>query len=78
MGLAKLQTYFESFASIAGARELLYAEGLVETAAEVEHVTRALGVNAQQVSEQQYAFRQGGSTPASSPPDGEAREKIST
>jgi hypothetical protein len=60
-GMADLQKYFESFATIAGARELLeFANGLVETAAQIGYVTRALGVNAAQFQEQQFAFRQGG------------------
>src|SRR5258708_36082306 len=60
-GLADLKKYFEGFVSIAGAREVFeFASGLVETAVQIGNVTRALGVNAQQFQEQQFAMRQGG------------------
>src|SRR5208337_1834846 len=59
--IRSLQHYFEGFISIAGARELFsFAAGLVETASQIEHVTRALGVNAEQYQEQAYAAKVGG------------------
>jgi hypothetical protein len=59
--LSSLKSYFEGFVSIEGVRRVYeFAAGLVEAAAKIEHVTQALGVNAQQFQEQQFAFRQAG------------------
>ena len=59
--LSSLKRYFEDLVSIEGLRRLEeFAAGLVEGAAKIEHLTQALGVNAQQFQEQQFTFRQAG------------------